>query len=82
MGAMASQISSLTIFYSTVFSGTDQRKHQTSALLAFVRGIRRSAMASNVENVSIWWRHHDAKLKQLGPSKCRDISWAPFAYMD
>ena len=38
---MASQITSLTIVYSTVYSGVDQRKHQSSALLAFVRGIHR-----------------------------------------
>ena len=38
MGAMASQISNLTIVYSTVYSGADQRKHQSSASLAFVRG--------------------------------------------
>ena len=30
MGAMASQITSLTIVYSTVYSGADQRKHQNS----------------------------------------------------
>ena len=41
MGAMASQITSLTISYSTVYSGADQRKHQSSASLAFVRGIHR-----------------------------------------
>ena len=29
MSAMASQITSLTIVYSSVYSGTDQRKHQT-----------------------------------------------------
>ena len=40
MGAMASQITSLTIVYSTVYSGADQRKHQGSASLAFVRGIQ------------------------------------------
>ena len=34
MGAMASQITSLTIVYSTVYSGVDQRKHQSSASLA------------------------------------------------
>ena len=39
MGGMASQITSLTIVYSTVHSGADQRKHQSSASLAFVRGI-------------------------------------------
>ena len=37
--AIASQINSLTIVYSTVYSDTDQRKHQRSASLAFVRGI-------------------------------------------
>ena len=41
MGTMASQITSLTIVYSTVYSGADQRRHQSSALLAFVRGIHR-----------------------------------------
>ena len=38
---MASQITSLTMVYSTVYSGADQRKHQSSASLAFVRGIHR-----------------------------------------
>ena len=38
MGAMASQITSLNIVCSTVYSGADQRKHQSSASLAFVRG--------------------------------------------
>ena len=41
MGTMASQITSLTIVNSTVYSGADQRKHQGSASLAFVRGIHR-----------------------------------------
>ena len=41
MSAMASQITSLTIVYSIVYSGADQRKHQSSASLAFVRGIPR-----------------------------------------
>ena len=39
MGAIASQITRLTVVYSTVYSDADQ-------------------MASNAENVSIWWRHH------------------------
>ena len=38
---MASQITSLTIVYSTIYSGADQRKHQNSASLAFVQGIHR-----------------------------------------
>ena len=41
IGPMASQITSLTIVYSTVCSGADQRKYQSSASLAFVRGIHR-----------------------------------------
>ena len=36
MGVIASQITSLTIVYSTVYSDADQRKHQSSASLAFV----------------------------------------------
>ena len=46
MGAMASQITSLTIVYSTVYSDADQRKYQSSASLAFVRGIHRSPVNS------------------------------------
>ena len=66
MGAMTSQITSLTIVYSTVYSGADQRKHESFASLAFVGGIHRwrwipAQMSSNAENVSIWWRHHDLK---------------------
>ena len=41
MSAMASQLISLTSVYSTIYSGVDQRKHQSSASLAFVRGIHR-----------------------------------------
>ena len=41
MGAMASQVTSLTIGYSTIHSGTDQRKQQSSASLAIVWGIHR-----------------------------------------
>ena len=39
--AMASQITSRTIVYSTVYPSAAQRKHQSSASLAFVRGIHR-----------------------------------------
>ena len=41
MTTMASQITSLTIVYSTVYPGADERKHQSSASLVFVRGIHR-----------------------------------------
>ena len=56
---MASQITNLTIVYSTVYWGTNQRKHQSSASLAFVTGGFPAQVASNAENVSIWWRHHE-----------------------
>ena len=41
MTTMASEITSLTVVYSTVYSDADQRKHQSSASLAFVWGIHR-----------------------------------------
>ena len=68
MSAMASQITSLTIVYSTFYSGADQRKHQSFAALAFVCGNSpvtgefTAQMASNAENLSIWWRHHGVYL--------------------
>ena len=43
MGTVASQI---TIVYSTVYSGADQRKHQSSASLAFVWGSHRGPVNS------------------------------------
>ena len=46
MSTIASQITSLTIVYLTVYSGADQRKHQSSASLAFVRGIHRGTVNS------------------------------------
>ena len=46
MGPMASLITSLTSVYSIVHSGADQRKHQSSASLAFVRGIHRRPVNS------------------------------------
>ena len=39
MNAMAPQITGVWIVYSTVHSGADQRKHQSTASLAIVRGI-------------------------------------------
>ena len=63
MSAMASQIASVSIVYSTVGPGADQRKHQSSASLAFGWGIHRWPVSSphkrSAENVYIWWRHRD-----------------------
>ena len=62
---MASQITSLTIVYSTVYS--DQRKHQSSASLAFVWGIHRDRWIPRTKGqlrgkcfhlmTSTWWAH-------------------------
>ena len=46
MGTMASQITSLTIVYSTIYAGADRSKHQSSTSLAFVRGIHRGPVNS------------------------------------
>ena len=46
MSKIASQITNLTIVYSTVYSGPDQTNHQSSASLAFVRGIHRGPVNS------------------------------------
>ena len=46
MGLIASQITNLTNVYSNVYSDADQRKHQSSASLAFVRGIHRGPVNS------------------------------------
>ena len=86
MGAIASQITSLTIVYSIVYSDADQRKHQSPESLAFVREIQRgpvnpAQMASNAENVSIWWRHHvDIALDIISYYKGRDIYYEFLAF--
>ena len=65
MSVIASQITSLTIVYSIVYSGADQRKHPFSASLALcagnspVTGEFLAQRASNAETSFIWWRHHD-----------------------
>ena len=67
MSAIASQLSGISAVCSAVCSGAHQRKHQSSASPAFVREIHRSPVdsptkrASNVKNISIWWRHPDVK---------------------
>ena len=87
MSAMASQITSLTTVYSTVYSGADQRKHQSSASLAFVRGIHRSPVNSphkgTVTRKMFPFDNVIIKVPHIGsfwaPSQYRDrFSW----YMD
>ena len=65
MSAMASQITSLMIVYSNVY--WTRRSKKTSKLCVTglcegnspVTGEFPTQRASNAENVSIWWRHHD-----------------------
>ena len=54
MDTMASQITSLTIVYSIVYSGIDQRKHESSASLAFVWGINRGPANSPHKGPVTW----------------------------
>ena len=46
MSVMAFEIASLTIVYSSIYSGTDERKHQSSASIPFVMGIHRRPVNS------------------------------------
>ena len=71
MGAIASQLTSLTIVYSTVYSDADKRilKRCVTCLCAGNSpgtGEFPAQMASYAENVSIWWRHNAADV--LGTS--------------
>ena len=62
MSTMASQITGVLNVCSTVCSGADQKKNQSSASLAFVKGESTASQStSNAENVSIWWRHHETQ---------------------
>ena len=73
MGTIASQITSLTIVYSTVYSGADQRKHQSSASLAFVWGIHRWIPRTN--------GRHCGKCFHLMTSSCmRHVTVSPVVF--
>ena len=56
MGVMVSQITVILIVYSTVCSGADQRKHQSSTSLAFVRGNHWWQMNSLLKGPVMWKR--------------------------
>ena len=64
VGTMASQITSLTIVYSSVYSDADKKhtpKLRVTGLCAGnspVTGEFPAQKASNRQNASIWWRHH------------------------
>ena len=63
MDAIASQITSLTIVYSIVYSNADEKTSKLR-VTGFCAGNSPGTgefpahMASYAENVSIWWRHH------------------------
>ena len=64
VGTMPSQITNLTIVYSTVYSGADQRLTSklrvTGLCVGNLPGTGEfpAQMTSNAENISISWRHH------------------------
>ena len=61
MYTMSSQITGVSIGYSTICSGADQRKYHITDLCEGnlpVTGEVPAQGASNAENISIWWRHH------------------------
>ena len=93
MSAMPSQITSLMIVYSTIYSGADWRKHQSSASFDFaVTGEFPAQRADNAENVSIWWRYHgnssltnpgiNIDVRSTGPSSEFRVSNSPLKIID
>ena len=64
MGTIASEITSLTIVYSTVYSDADKKKTSKLRVTGLCVGNSPGTgefpaqIASNAENVSILWRHH------------------------
>ena len=70
MSTMASKITSLSNVYSTIYSGADHRniKARITGLCegnSSVTGDVPAQRASNAENVSIWWRHHEFEIITL-----------------
>ena len=70
MSLMASQITNLAIDYSTVYSGAESKKTSKLRVTGLCAGNSPGTgefpaqMASDAENVSIWWRHHGTKQTQ------------------
>ena len=89
MSARTSQITGVSIFCSTVCSGVDQRKHQRSASLAFVRGIHWWPVVSPHKLLVIQeafpfpavimhvFAIHLPKSDQTRPFHYDDVKWAP-----
>ena len=76
MGTIACQITSLPIVYSIVYSVADQRKHQSSASLAFVWGIHRSPVNS-LHKWQVTWKMFpfDDVIMQYWPTHPTFFHW-------
>ena len=72
MDAMRSQITRVSIVWSTVCSGADHRKHQRIASLAFMRGIHRWPVESphKVPATRKMFPFHDVIMVSLGTKAC------------
>ena len=81
MTTMPFQITSLTVVYSIVYSGVDKKKpikapcHWPLCGEFTGTGEFPAQRVSNVENVSIWWRHHDNRKKKVNHTHpwCSDL---------
>ena len=80
MSMIMSQMTGIRIVYSTTCSDTEHRKHQSSAGLCEgnspVTSEFPAKRASNVENVSAWWRHHVLFRSQC-VNPCHDTKISP-----
>ena len=78
MGLIASQINSLTIVYTTVYSDADKKKTSKLRVTGLCAGNSPGTgefpaqMASYAENVSIWWRHHERSCVYTGSAAHRN----------
>ena len=87
MGAMTSQITSLTIVYSTVYSRRRSKKTSKLRVTGLCEGNSSvtnefpTQRTSNTENVSIWWRHHEmsrsARFCFNFHDQCRSYEYSP-----
>ena len=79
MGTIASQITSLTIVYTTVYSDADQSKHQSSASLAFVRRIHRDRWIPRTKGQLRGKCFHlmtSSWMLSASPALCGESTWA------
>ena len=79
MKPIASQITIVLIVCSIVYSGTDQRKHQSCASLVFVRGIHRWPVeSSHLMTLSWIFVHFDRNLRTFVLRVPSEISWVRY----